>query len=152
MQLATARRRNEHTPLQTVVVRNWSTQKLQVRLLCFAVFVFCLSFAVCVDSTFSESIPAAVPLIMSTSHDLVAAAKAPELHFKKRAIFTAYLLLVALGVLAITSTPSRKKGREELYLFHRTLQLKPTGSSNTTASPTNTPTMSPTNTQFIELK
>jgi hypothetical protein len=60
---------------------------------------------------------------MPTRHDLVEAAKAPELQFRKRAIVAASLLLVVLGVIAIISTPSHKKGSDGVFLFRRTLQF-----------------------------
>jgi surface protein len=106
------------------------------RQVCLVVSLFCRIFFC--STSFSilsllSSLRATVPLMMSTSHDLVAAAKAPELHFRKCAIVAfAVLFLVVLGVIAITSTPSRKKGSETFFLFHRTLLTK----DATTPTPT----------------
>jgi hypothetical protein len=72
-----------------------------------------------------SSIPAAVLLMMSNSHELIAAGKAHgELRFRMRAMvvaLTTSVLLVGLGLMAITSTPSRS---EEIFLFSRNLQTK----------------------------
>jgi hypothetical protein len=56
---------------------------------------------------------------MSTNHDLVA-------HFRKSAIaaFVVLFLVVVLAVIAITSTPSRKRRSGEVFLFHRNLLIK----------------------------
>jgi hypothetical protein len=83
--------------------------------------------------------------MISISHDLVAVAKAPELHFRKRAtVALAALFLVMLGVFAITSTPSRKNGSEELILFRRSLFFGHFKDGDSPSSPTSPPTGSPT--------
>jgi hypothetical protein len=78
---------------------------------------------------------------MFSSHDLVAAAKEPELRFRKRAYvgFVAFLLIV-IGVVAITSTPSRGNGSEDIFLFPRTLTFFQKDGDETEASPTMMPT------------
>jgi hypothetical protein len=77
--------------------------------------------------TFSiVNIPAAVPFpfTMSTSDVLVAVAKEPELRFRKRGFVALTALLLVIGVIAITSTPSRTNGSEGFFLFDRTLFIK----------------------------
>jgi surface protein len=54
----------------------------------------------------------------------------PELKVRKHALSAAFLLFVALGVIALTSIPSTMKGREEEgYLFRRGLLLKGGGTA-----------------------
>jgi surface protein len=65
--------------------------------------------------------------MMFNSHNLhVEAAKAPgpEVQSRKRAtvaLATSLFLLLVFGIIALTSTPSRKTEREESFLFHRNL-------------------------------
>jgi hypothetical protein len=82
---------------------------------------------------------------MFSSHDLLlAAAKTPELRFRKRAyVGLLALLLIVFGVFAITNTPSRRNGSED-FLFQRNLLFFHKGGDETQASPTMMPTMMPT--------
>jgi surface protein len=72
---------------------------------------------------------------MSSNRELVPAETA-DLHLRKHAIFAASIVLaMVIGVIVVTSTPSRKKGREEeVFLFRRTLRSKG-GSASPTLDP-----------------
>jgi hypothetical protein len=118
---------------------------------------FCIFIALCVIATQTQPslyllycylvrIPVTVPLTMFSNHDLAAAARAPELRFRKRAyVGLVALLLIAIGVIAITNTPSRRNGSED-FLFNRNLTFfhKGSESDETEASPTMMPTAMPT--------
>jgi hypothetical protein len=72
--------------------------------------------------------------------------QAPELRFRKRAyVGLVVLLLIVIGVIAITDTPSHRNGSED-FLFKRNLTFNHKGgdSDETEASPTMMPTMMPT--------
>jgi hypothetical protein len=85
-----------------------------------------------------SSIPAPVPLMMSNSHELTVAEKAHYLRFRMRAMVVALtVLLVGLGAIAITSTPSHS---EDVFLFSRNLQTKGgSGNQGGSGRPSNSP-------------
>jgi hypothetical protein len=130
---------------------------------CFICAV-CILIALCVTATQTQPslsslllstvlrILVSVPLTMFSSHDLLlAAAKAPELRFRKRAyVGLLALLLIVFGVIAITNTPSRRKGSED-FLFKRNLTFfhKGSGDPSPTVMPTMIPTASPTMTPTV---
>jgi hypothetical protein len=79
---------------------------------------------------------------MFSSDNLVAAATAPELRFRKRAyVGLVAILLIVFGVIAITDIPSRRDGSED-FLFNRNLTFFHKGGDEPEASPTMMPTAS----------